>query len=119
MSWFHLLPDPGRSAPVAVRGRFRGGRAVSLTVREEGGFAAGRAPRAVPAALIGRAPGRTPLGEAHGRQVPAIRRCGGRSRRAPGILAGRSVEARNLAGGTAARAGHPVVASPGRSGGVI
>ncbi|MFF2927814.1 rhodanese-like domain-containing protein [Streptomyces celluloflavus] len=108
----------GRRTPAQAHRRTSGGRAVLLDVRAAGerpsGYVPG-APHLPPSRLTAGAglPATAP-----GKPVPTIRHDGRRSREAVKVLAGRGGEARDVAGGTAARVrdGLPVTGRNGSTG---
>ncbi|RFU39554.1 rhodanese-like domain-containing protein [Actinomadura logoneensis] len=107
-----------RISPEQARRRVADGEAVLLDVREGTEWKAGHAPEAVHLPLSRLASGAKLPAAARNKPVVVICRSGGRSRQAAQILAGRGVDAVDVAGGMSAwaRAGLPVTGPGGRPG---
>lgn len=113
--------DLPQITPVEAHALAADGVGIVLDVREEGEFAAGHAPGALPLPLGALASGRPLPPAAHGRTVLVICRSGNRSQQAAAILTTRGAAAVNIAGGMRAwaLAGLPVTTPHGQNGHVI
>lgn len=112
------LRGADRLGPAQAHRKAADGQAVLLDVREEDEWDAGHAPGALHLPLSRLKAGAALPAAARGKPVVAVCRSGHRSQEAAELLAGRGIEATDVAGGMTAwaREGLPVTGGSGGSG---